>query len=186
MPRNSKPNSKRHRGQKVAPASCRFMHDLSEQSKNWFITMTKVHGTGYIEAFKKANKNCTFAEWYYELNADQTFNIYAYIQYSVIISSAQLIMKVNCRSKLKRTTIADKLMSSFNAVPNKLKLGTERYNEIQSRRARDNANNDLVPVDTTVKFVLGPVSKPVCWLPQPPKIDCLLNRKKIYPVGYDE
>lgn len=146
---------------------------LSPQAYNWFITMTRVHGTHYIEKFKTSYKPCHFIEWYYELNEDQTFNIYAYAQFSFCISLSTLCMKLNCRTSYERTTIADKLMSAFNAVPNKKCLGIERTGAERSVRGAIVGRSDLEPVDIAVKIDKVLVKKPVCWLkPNPvPKID---------------
>lgn len=147
---------------------------------NWFVTMTKITGTGYIERFIARRKTCYYAEYYVVDNLDGTHNLYAYIQLHPV-SAAFLITLFNCRTTLIPTTISHKLCSDFESVPDKVCLGTQKVG-CSGPHPVDNPVFSLIP--TRVAFGAAPVSKS-CWLPQPPKSDPCLNRKKIYPINYD-
>lgn len=153
--------------------------------RNFFIVMNEVTGTGYIERYMHREPKCTYAE-YYTVDNGTTHNLYAYLQ-TKRTSVATMLGQMNCKTIVTPTTIAAKAKSSFASVEPKIRYGIESINEEQSLIGVASTAELNAPLHTVVKIAPKPVpTNAACWLTQPPKIDCLLNRKRIYPINYEE
>lgn len=149
---------------------------------NFMVIMTSVSGTGYIERFLRRYPGCTFAEYYFSTNSDGTFDIFAYLQLQAKRSVAAILRHFNCRTSVQPITVEEKLSSAFHRVPGKISFGVEKttigYN------APKNNPTVFKQVDTVVHIRAPAPTNSSCWLPQAPRPDPCLNRKRIYPINY--
>lgn len=183
MPRRTNPSlNKRFR--KSSAKS--YYYYRNDRHNNWFVLMTGVHSTGYMEKFFRTGA-AQYIEWYVEERPDKLFDIHAYVQLRRQIAKQFFIKKWNCKTTLIPTTALDKSESSFHQIPNKITLGSERLpvslNSIV--KSYNPLRNKSVPTIIDIPDVQ--IAPSVCWLPQPPKINPLLNRTKIIPFNkYDD